>query len=146
MATGRKAFYRFDEDTSRSKLLLTPKLPIKIINPDTRKSINIYGVMDTGANNCTFPAYIAKRLGYTLNDRTLLPSGSKGIGGTVLPTHICASKIELLSQNGIVLREIDAPIHFLEHNDIPSLLGVNYFLEQFKITLDFLNNDICLEW
>lgn len=41
-------------------------LPVSIINPDTGKSIHTYGLVDTGADECSIPAAFANELGHEL--------------------------------------------------------------------------------
>jgi len=43
-----------------------PWLPVKITNPHTGLSMATYGLIDTGADECTMPAYIAAQLGHDL--------------------------------------------------------------------------------
>lgn len=42
-------------------------LPVTIINPETRKSIKVFGLIDTGADECALPALYAARLGHNLH-------------------------------------------------------------------------------
>ncbi len=41
-------------------------LPVTIINPTTHKSIKVFGLIDTGADECALPALYAARLGHNL--------------------------------------------------------------------------------
>jgi len=43
-----------------------PYLPAKISNPDANKSINVYALIDTGADECALPASFASILGHRL--------------------------------------------------------------------------------
>lgn len=43
-----------------------PYLPVTIINPDTNSQINVYALIDTGADECAFPASFAPILGHNL--------------------------------------------------------------------------------
>lgn len=43
-----------------------PWLPVKIINPHTKQSISLYGLIDTGADECAIPAQFAPTIGHNL--------------------------------------------------------------------------------
>jgi predicted aspartyl protease len=43
-----------------------PYLPVTIINPDTQRQIRVFGLVDTGADECAFPASFAPILGHNL--------------------------------------------------------------------------------
>lgn len=44
-----------------------PYLALKIINPLTNKSCKTFGLIDTGADECAVPAFIADELGHNLH-------------------------------------------------------------------------------
>jgi len=46
--------------------LARPYLPVTIINPDTQKKVKVYALIDTGADECAFPASFAPLLGHNL--------------------------------------------------------------------------------
>ncbi len=43
-----------------------PYLPVTILNPDTNKHMKVYALIDTGADECAFPASFAPLLGHNL--------------------------------------------------------------------------------
>jgi len=43
-----------------------PYLPITIINPTTNKHLKVFALIDTGADECAFPASFAPLLGHSL--------------------------------------------------------------------------------
>lgn len=43
-----------------------PYLPISIINPATNKYLKVFALIDTGADECAFPASFAPLLGHDL--------------------------------------------------------------------------------
>jgi predicted aspartyl protease len=43
-----------------------PYLPISIINPKNKKNINIFALIDTGADECAIPAPFAQLLDHDL--------------------------------------------------------------------------------
>ena len=44
-----------------------PYLPIKIINPENQKEINVYALIDTGADECALPASSTLPLNHNLD-------------------------------------------------------------------------------
>jgi predicted aspartyl protease len=63
-----------------------PYLPIAILNPNSGIQINVYALIDTGADECAFPASFAPLLGHDL------PSGQEkrvttGNGITIAYSH-----------------------------------------------------------
>ena len=43
-----------------------PYLPVTIINPENEKQLNFFALIDTGADECAFPASFAAPLGHNL--------------------------------------------------------------------------------
>ena len=43
-----------------------PMLWIRVVNPHTEKAVVMQAIVDTGADNCAFPADIAEQLGHDL--------------------------------------------------------------------------------
>ncbi len=54
-------FLRVTEDN-----YLRPWLPIRIINPHNGLSVDTFGLIDTGADECSVPVFIAEELGHDL--------------------------------------------------------------------------------
>lgn len=54
-------FLKFSPDD-----LPRPWLPLAIKNPHTNQSINVYGLIDTGADECAIPAHYAPLIGHNL--------------------------------------------------------------------------------
>ena len=57
--------------------IVRPILEIKIINPYNKKYIRTYGVIDTGADECAIPAWVANRLGHNLTTNIFIKTSSK---------------------------------------------------------------------
>lgn len=59
-----------------------PWLPVTVINPYTNKEIKIYGLIDTGADECTLPARYASILGHNL-EKGFVKEINTGNGKTI---------------------------------------------------------------
>ncbi|MFC1855641.1 hypothetical protein ACFL2A_03765 [Thermodesulfobacteriota bacterium] len=119
----------------RNDSFFRPMLLIKITNPDTGKSFNTVGQIDTGADECAIPAGIADLLGHKLKD------GNKkdirtGNGITQFYTHKTTFEIFDISGKKLVLTIKDTPVDYGE-NLSTVLLGVNNFLSNFVLTIDY---------
>ena len=69
-----------------------PYLPLTILNPDTDKQMKVYALIDTGADECAFPASFAPLLGHNLQaDQSKKISTDNGI--TMAYGHI--TRIEI---------------------------------------------------
>jgi hypothetical protein len=53
-----------------------PALPINIVNPHTKLHYKTYGIIDTGADDCAIPAFIAKIIGHNLTDGKSIQVGT----------------------------------------------------------------------
>jgi predicted aspartyl protease len=105
-----------------------PLLPVTIINPDTQKQINVYGLIDTGADECAFPASFAPLLGHDLQAGQL-KRVSTGNGITIAYSHTTRIIIESFSTQDVL-------VDFMPNLNIP-LLGVRSFLSNFILTVDY---------
>jgi len=115
-----------------------PILNLRIINPHTNKTYRTYGIIDTGADECAIPASYSILLGHNLR------SGKKriintGNGKTVAYSHI--TNFEIFHPiTGKHLYTVDnATVDFLP-NLKTVLLGVNNFLNNFILTIDYPRN------
>lgn len=107
-----------------------PWLPVVIINPHNNKRLKLYGLIDTGADECALPASYATLLGHDL-----LAGSSKeintGNGKTIAYSHTI--KIEITN-----FCTQEALIDFMPNLNIP-LLGAKSFLSNFIITINYPN-------
>lgn len=70
-----------------------PYLPITIINPETHKHVKVFALIDTGADECAFPASFAPLLGHNLQagqQRKI----STGNGITIAYSHTTRLEID----------------------------------------------------
>src|SRR3990172_13153972 len=96
-----------------------PYLPVAILNPATNKRIKVFALIDTGADECAFPASFAPLLGHNLlagQPRKI----STGNGVTIAYGHITRIIIEEFSTQDVL-------INFIPNLCFP-LLGVRSFL------------------
>lgn len=87
-------------------------------------------IVDTGADYTLFPKSISDDLGIDLK-KDCVQYKSKGVGGEA-KVYLAKKKIDILV--GQVKRQI--PFGFLDHDDIPPLLGRQECLDTFKLTLE----------
>ncbi len=129
--------YRF---TSVASGQSRPMLWIRVINPDTKKGIIALAIVDTGADDCVFPAEIAVQLGHKL--KSVSAKVIKTAGGKAYAySHTSSVDILQTLPNGMpgdkVLYTIPTtPIDFIEGCEA-FLLGRKKFLEKFILTIDY---------
>ena len=107
-----------------------PYLPITILNPDTNMEIKVYALVDTGADECAFPASFAPLLGHNLQAGQMKRVHT-GNGITVAYSHTSRIIIEGFSTQDVL-------VDFMPNLNIP-LLGVKSFLGNFILTIDYPN-------
>lgn len=115
--------------------LARPFLPITIINPDTQMQLKAYALVDTGADECAFPASFAPILGHNLQAGQLRRI-STGNGMTIAYGHTVRIVIEDFSTQDVL-------VDFMPNLSIP-LLGVKSFLSNFILTVDYPNKTFSL--
>ncbi len=115
---------------SRPGDIARPYLPIKIINPENQSEINVYALVDTGADECALPASFASPLNHNL-DSGYQKKINNGNGLTVAYSHtVCIKAFGFSTENVF--------IDFMPNLHIP-LLGVKSFLSNFVLTVDYHN-------
>ena len=115
-----------------------PLLPINIINPHTGLSYATFGIIDTGADECAIPAGIASILGHNLQAGPVKTIGT-GNGETIAFAH--TTKFEIYHPLSFKLAYTiqDTPIDFMPNLHV-ILLGVNSFLNEFILNIDYPRN------
>ncbi|MHC4441252.1 MAG: aspartyl protease family protein [Planctomycetota bacterium] len=107
-----------------------PYLPVTIINPENQRQINVYALIDTGADECAIPASFAPLLGHDLQAGPQKRINT-GNGITVAYGHtVCIKSFDFSTENAL--------IDFMPNLHIP-LLGVRSFLNNFTLTIDYPN-------
>ncbi|GBD96652.1 MAG TPA: hypothetical protein ENG83_10920 [Nitrospirae bacterium] len=112
-----------------------PWLPVRITNPHTRKHIDTYGLIDTGADDCTMPAFLTEQLGHKLENGTAKPVHTAG-GLTTAYSHTTTIEIFDIKQNKVIYSIPDKSIDFSEGLNIV-LLGVRSFLDNFTLKINY---------
>lgn len=113
-----------------------PYLPITIINPENQKIINVYALIDTGADECALPASFAVPLGHNLQSG-LQKKINTGNGITTAYSHTVCIKIFGFSTENVL-------IDFMPNLHIP-LLDVRSFLNNFSLTIDYPNKNFSIK-
>jgi hypothetical protein len=123
-----------------------PLLPIRLTNPANDFVYDTWGLIDTGADGICIPGHISRAL-YHDNDGVKASAGT-GAGGIFL-TYPHTFKIEFfgmdekgdIDTNDIVhiiddrLFEVAPDLHLV-------IIGVDNFLENFKLTIDYPNKTL----
>jgi hypothetical protein len=126
-----------------------PHLPVRLINPATGQAFYWDCLIDTGADSCLFPRALAELTGHRLKAEGVRGDISAGIEGRPVPTWKHSFILELLHPSRpklSVWRSAEALIDCLDHDEFPALLGVEDFLCNFKVTLDYTRGLTTIEW
>jgi hypothetical protein len=123
-------------------------LPLRIVNPANKRALTTYGLLDTGADTCLFPASVATFLGHDLMGHGVKSSVTSGIELTRLPTYKHTFRIDLLDKNGASRVWSSGPvlINCVERH-CPVILGVAEFLTHFDSVSElYRNGEVLLRW
>jgi|SRR3989339_469685 len=116
--------------------LARPYLPITIENPSTNKKMDVYALIDTGADECAMPASFASILGHNLQNGIIKKIGT-GNGITVAYGHTTKILLEGFSTQEVV-------IDFVPNLSTP-LIGVKSFLSNFILSINYPNKTFSLD-
>jgi hypothetical protein len=120
----------------------TPVLPINIINSETNINQNLWAIIDTGADECSFPAETAELLGHNLKagEQKIISTGN---GSTCAYLHTVTIQVfdpRILHHSARYVHPIftleNVLINFIETLKV-GLLGVTNFLENFRLIIDY---------
>ena len=122
---------------------------IRVSNPKSTKKLKALAlaIVDTGADDCLFPAETAIALGHNLRS---VPSKSiTGINSST-KAYPHTSQVEILETgaNGLPTKKVlftikNALIDFIKgsnNRQVPFLLGTKNFLSKFVLTIDYPKN------
>lgn len=120
-----------------------PWLPITITNPHTTKSISMFALVDTGADDCVMPAQFARILGHNFKKGIPRQAGTaKGKNHGFCHT----TKIDIVDlQNKILYTIDDTPIAFMPGLNMP-LLGVKNFLDNFDLHVFYPDKNFSIKY
>jgi predicted aspartyl protease len=114
-----------------------PYLPIKIVNPSTGKHVLSIGLIDTGADACAIPAYLAEGLEHNLGKGRKRPFYC-AMGKGFAYAHI--TSIEILNSNQEQIMTIPAmKIDFIDGLQ-NVILGVKGFLQHYILNIHYPSN------
>lgn len=137
--------YKFVKTSARAKA--QAKIPIRITNSSNGISVPAFALIDTGADSCTFPLMISMSLGLPYDSSHKSKHGTVGISGVSQESYTHKVVIEVLDEaRRNVIRTMNVEISSLKTNDIPPLLGVHQFLEEFHIAIDYKSQTFQLNW
>jgi len=120
-----------------------PYIPIRIRNPHTGQSCDAYGLIDTGADACFFPGWLAEQLGHDLN-KGLHPSKiMTGNGEATASEHTLRLEVKDITGKSIYIVN-DALVQVMPNLNV-ILLGVSMFLEHFVLTVNYPKQTFSIE-
>lgn len=121
-----------------ARYLYKPVIPIELSFED--RVIRFDGLVDSGAGECSFPAWVAKALGHRLYRGT--KKTFQGIGGTVV-----AYKHTTFLRLPDGERFLSQVYYSTQWNQMPfGLLGQVGFFSYFKISFDFKKKRISIKY
>lgn len=132
---GIKFSFEYEGDTYFGKVF-RPVAKVSFQSPKLNIWIDIWLVVDTGADFTILPKYVSKDLGISLEMDCLLDT-TKGVGGEQ-PIYLCKSRIT--AKIGKVIRKV--PLAFFDTDEVPGLLGRLGFLETFDT--EFLKSHLVI--
>ena len=107
----------------------------------------IWGFVDTGADACLFPGSLAIDLNHDLKGDGVKSTTNIGIGQIAIPVYSHTFKLELLSpdRKKVIWASEDVEVECSE-TEPPILIGVDNFLKNFKLIVDYPNQEFTLQW
>lgn len=103
-----------------------PIAKVTLKSPRVDKSVDVWMVVDTGADYTVLPRHFSDKLRISL-ERDCVKDITFGVGGEQT-VYFCKNKIK--ARIGSLKRDI--PLAFLDSNEVPALLGRLGFLETFN--------------
>jgi hypothetical protein len=125
-----------------------PQVPIIIKSPLTRTSIQVFALIDTGADNCLFPNYVPSRLGHVLKDHGAPAGISYGVEEKGVMTWSHPRVIGLADPkdyNLVAMNMRQRMIECIDSDTTPVLLGTSNFLRYFKLTVAYKEKIVRLD-
>ncbi len=120
-------------------------LPVQITNPHSGLSAIVYALVDTGADQCTFPEALAVDLGRDFRADGVQSESTLGVSGAT-EVFIHTFDLAILSPDR---RDVFASFESVSiacvPTDIPPLLGVADCLNAFVLTIDYPGMEMVLQ-
>lgn len=135
-------FVKFPGDIYR------PYIPICVVNPFANIGVRSRALLDTGADACVFPRIVTDITQHSLQGEGVLSSITRGIGGMDLKTwkHTFVIQLYTSDQKRIVWESEPELVDCVEHNNIPLVMGTKCFMEYFKITFNYPQKEVLIEF
>ncbi len=105
--------------------IFRPVAKVTLASPVINKYIDIWMVVDTGADYTIIPQHFSEKLRISL-EKDCIKDTTFGVGGT---QAIFFLKSKISAKIGTIERKI--PLAFFDNNEVPALLGRLGFLETF---------------
>jgi hypothetical protein len=135
--------------TSEKILLLSPILPIRIVNPLNGLDYLTWGLIDTGAADSAIPEHIAKTLRHDIQSVRPIPGFGASGNFNVYPHTF---KIDVFKMNSKGIVDTNQVVHTISQCcigvicDLPFvLLGVKEFLSKFVLLVDYKNQKVSVK-
>ena len=140
-------FVRFEYEDGSIDAHGRTVLPFRITNVKTAASAVVWGLVDTGADATLFPSDLAVALGHSLKGDGVKSSMTSGIEQRPVSTYKHTFRLELLNstRKRTVWAASSVQVDCAESNP-PVLLGVRDFLCNFKLTVNYLSENLSLAW
>lgn len=125
-----------------------PYLPLVVGNPENTDIVPMWGLLDTGADHCVFPRWLATRLGHDLKADPVETAEMGGIGSRRETVYFHTFRVALVSSDMrmIIRTKSNVKIGCIDRDDLPPLLGQADFLAGFRVTLDYRTATTTIEW
>lgn len=126
------------EDAGENKFghIWRPIAKVTLKSPSQEKWVNVWMVVDTGADYTIIPRHFSEKLRISL-ERDCFKDSTFGVGGN---QTIYFYKLKVMAKIGRSERKI--PLAFFDNNEVPALLGRLGFLETFNT--EFLKSHVVI--
>ncbi len=116
--------------------IFRPVAKVTFESPKVEKLVDIWMIVDTGADYTILPRHVSEKLRISL-EQDCIRDVTVGVGGEQA-VYICKTKIK--AKIGDLERMV--PLAFLDSDEVPALLGRSGFLETFDT--EFLKTHVLL--
>ena len=123
-------------------------LPVIVSNPETGLYLPTLGLVDTGADSCVISRSLCEQLGHEFDGNLVKINTTGGIGGEVLAyQHTFELDLFDADMSKSIWQSESILIDCIDglNDDVPVLLGVRGLLENFSITVDYLQSRTTLQ-
>lgn len=121
-------------------------LPVRITNPHSERSVVVYALIDTGADQCAFPESLAVELGHDFQGEGVESESTVGVSGAT-SVFLYTFDIDILTPDR---KGVFASFHNMliscVPTEIPSLLGVANCLNHFVLTINYPEMSVALSY